>query len=98
MRLNKHKPLPPPTVAIVTERQIKEATPAERCRLMKEIIRGAKYSPGSTQPVYGFDPSSGKDLECEVFGHRDASGTVTVEELRFHPAKETVHTGQGRTR
>lgn len=45
----KPRGLPRAMVAIVTERQIKEATPAERCRLMKEIIRGAKYSPGSDQ-------------------------------------------------
>lgn len=42
----KPRGLPRATVAVVTEKQIKDATPAERCRLMREIIRGAAYSPG----------------------------------------------------
>lgn len=38
-------PLPRRTQAIVTEEAIRKADFPERCRLMQEIVRGAKYSP-----------------------------------------------------
>jgi hypothetical protein len=38
------KQLPMNTQAIVTEEAILKADPIERCRLMREIVRGAKYS------------------------------------------------------
>ncbi len=41
----KQDQLPRATVAVVTEEQVRKATPEERCRLMREIIRGATYSP-----------------------------------------------------
>lgn len=33
------------TQAIVTEKAVRDADQIERCRLMREIVRGAKYSP-----------------------------------------------------
>jgi hypothetical protein len=40
-------PLPRPTVAIVTEEQLRKADDTERFRLMREIIREAKYCPSN---------------------------------------------------
>lgn len=37
--------LPINTQAIVTEKSVREADQIERCRLMREIVRGARYSP-----------------------------------------------------
>lgn len=37
--------LPPNTQAIVTEKQIRQSDHTERCRLMREIVRGARYCP-----------------------------------------------------
>ena len=37
--------LPPNTQAIVTEKQVRQSDHIERCRLMREIVRGARYCP-----------------------------------------------------
>ena len=37
--------LPTNTQAIVAEKQVRQSDYIERCRLMREIVRGARYCP-----------------------------------------------------
>jgi hypothetical protein len=47
--------LPKNTQSIVTQEAISKADNIERCRLMREIVRGAKFSPRSVYDTQVYD-------------------------------------------